>query len=500
MGWGCSCMLRSPRRTISATEREMENGACNGNDDSARRQPHAAMLATPRMGHLIPLAELAKRLVARHGVRTTLLTFASMASATQREFLAALPAGIEWVSLPPVDLSDLPPDTTVETLMSEECVRSVPALTGILARLGETTDLVAFVADLFGADSFDAAHDAGVPRRYLFYPGNLHSLTLSLSLPELDVSIPGEFRDLAEPVRLPGCVPIPGQDIPAPLQDKSNPGYKWMVHHCKRYRDADAILVNSFQAVEPDAAKAMRVPKPGRPPVYTIGPLIKTNAAPRAAPCLDWLDRQPSKSVVFVSFGSGGALPMEQMRELALGLELSGQRFLWVVRSPSGDDGAAVNGNYYDAESKKDPFVYLPEGFVERTKDVGLLVISWAPQTEVLAHHATSAFVTHCGWNSVLESLQHSVPMVAWPLYAEQRLNAVMLADGVGAALRLPESKGKDDIAAVVREVVEGKGRGAVVRANVAELQEAATDGLRHGAAAAALAEVVDKWTAGRSM
>ncbi|KAL5203913.1 hypothetical protein ABZP36_008784 [Zizania latifolia] len=477
----------------------MENGACNGNGGMARRQPHVAMLATPGMGHLIPLAELAKRLVARHGVRTTLLMFASMASATQREFLAALPAGIEWVSLPPVNLSDLPPDAAIETLMSEECVRSVPALTGILARLRETTGLVAFVADLFGADSFDAARDAGVPRRYLFYPGNLHSLTLILNLPELDVSIPGEFRDLPEHVRLPGCVPIPGLDILAPLQDKSNPCYKWMVHHGKRYRDAEAILVNSFQAVEPDAAKAMRLPKPGLPPVYTIGPLIKTNAVPRAA-CLDWLDRQPSKSVIFVSFGSGGALPTEQMRELALGLELSGQRFLWVVRSPSGDDGA-VNANYYDAESKKDPFAYLPEGFIERTKDMGLLVSSWAPQTEVLAHHATSGFLTHCGWNSVLESLLHGVPMVAWPLYAEQRQNAVMLADGVGAALRLPESKGKDYIAAVVREVVEGAGRGAVVRANVAELREAATDGLRHGgAAAAALAEVVDKWTAGRSM
>jgi hypothetical protein len=68
------------------------------------------------------------------------------------------------------------------------------------------------------------------------------------------------------------------------------------------------------------------------------------------------------------------------MHELALGLELSGQRFLWVVRSPS--DEGTLSDNYYDAESKKDPFAYLPEGFLERTKDVGLLVPSWAPQTD----------------------------------------------------------------------------------------------------------------------
>uniref|UniRef100_A0ACD5ZMS1 Uncharacterized protein n=1 Tax=Avena sativa TaxID=4498 RepID=A0ACD5ZMS1_AVESA len=373
---------------------EKANGVCNGTVEESRRPPHVAMLVTPGMGHLIPLAELAKRLAARHGVTATLITFASTASATQRAFLATLPPSISAVSLPPVDLSDLAPEAAIETLMSEECVRLVPALTGILSGLRETTRLVAFVADLFGADSFDAAVAAGVPRRYLFFPTNLHGLTLILHLPGLDVSLPGEFRDLAEPVRLPGCVPIPGTDILSPLQDKSNPSYRWMVHHGKRYCDADAILVNSFDDVEPDAIAALRLPEPGRPPVYNIGPLTQTNAAstgpPRAA-CLEWLDRQPPKSVIFVSFGSGGSLPREQMHELALGLEQSGQRFLWVVRSPS--DEGAVNANYYDAESKKDPLAYLPEGFLERTKDMGLVVPSWAPQIKVLAHEATGGFL-----------------------------------------------------------------------------------------------------------
>ncbi|XP_062197881.1 hydroquinone glucosyltransferase-like [Phragmites australis] len=478
----------------------MENGSCcNGNGSAAAgRPPHVAMLVTPGMGHLIPLAELAKRLASRHGATATLITFASTASATQRAFLASLPPAVASLSLPPVDLSDLPRGAAIETLMSEECARSVPALTDILVRLKKTTRLVAFVADLFGADSFDAARDAGVARRYLFLPTNLHGLTLILHLPDLDVSIPGEFRDLAEPLRLPGCVPIPGPDILMPLQDKSNPCYKWMVHHGAKYREADAILVNSFDAVEPEPAKILRQTEPGRPVVYPIGPLIQTDStasSPRAA-CLEWLDRQPAKSVIFVSFGSGGSLPTEQMRELALGLELSGQRFLWVVRSPS--DEGAVNDNYYDAESKKDPFAYLPEGFVERTKDVGFLVPSWAPQTKVLAHEATGGFLTHCGWNSVLESLVHGVPMVAWPLYAEQKQNAVMLSEGVGAAIRVPEAKGREKIASVVKEVMEGEGKGATVRAKVVDLQKAAAEGLRDGgAAAAALAEVVGKWTEG---
>ncbi|VAH71674.1 unnamed protein product [Triticum turgidum subsp. durum] len=434
----------------------MEPNGISGGTAEARRPPHVAMLVTPGMGHLIPLAELAKRLAARHGVEATLITFASTASATQRAFLASLPPAISSLSLPPVDLSDLPPDASIEMLMSEECARLVPALTEALSRLMETTRLVAYFADLFGADSFDAAVAAGVPRRYLFFPGNLQGLTLILHLPELDVSMPGEFRDLAEPVRLPGCVPIPGVDILSPLQDKSSPSYR-------------------------------------------IGPIIRTDAAPVAtdaprAACLDWLDRQPPKSVIFVSFGSGGSLPTEQMHELALGLELSGQRFLWVVRSPS--DEGAVNANYYDAESKKDPLAYLPAGFVERTKDAGLLVPSWAPQTEVLAHEATGCFLVHCGWNSVLESLAHGVPMVAWPLFAEQRQNAVMLSEGVGAAVRVPATKRKEEIAAAVREVMAGQAKGAEVRAKVATLQKAAIEGLLEGGAAtAALDEVANKWT-----
>ncbi|KAF8694297.1 hypothetical protein HU200_038438 [Digitaria exilis] len=465
--------------------------------------PHVAMLATPGMGHLIPLAELAKRLAARHAVTTTLLTFASTASATQRAFLASLPPSISPVTLPPVHLSDLPPDALIETRMSVECTRSLPALTAILAEL--TPRPAAFVTDLFGMDAFDSARRAGVERRCLFFPGSIHSLTLFLHLPELSAATPGEFRDLAEPVRLPGCVPIPGVDMLSPLQERSSPAYAVMVHLAERFVEADAFLVNSFDAVEPEAAAALRHPKPGRPPVYPIGPLIVTAASnklrdasnkPTRDPCLEWLDRQPARSVIFVSFGSGGALPQEEMRELALGLELSGQRFLWVVRSPSKE--GSVSANYYDAESKSDPLGYLPEGFVERTKGVGLVVPSWAPQIEVLAHEATGGFLTHCGWNSTLESHVHGVPMVAWPLYAEQRLNAVMLTEGIGAAIRLPETKEKVTIAAVVRDVMVGERKGALVRAKVAELQKAVEEGLREGGAAtAALDGVVENWVGG---
>ncbi|KAK4425088.1 UDP-glycosyltransferase 72B3 [Sesamum alatum] len=91
----------------------------------------------------------------------------------------------------------------------------------------------------------------------------------------------------------------------------------------------------------------------------------------------------------------GGTLSVEQFKELALGLEMSGQRFLWVVRTPQENAADA----YLNTQTiVKDPLDFLPEGFLERTKGRGLVVLSWAPQIQVLSHGSIGGFVTHCGW------------------------------------------------------------------------------------------------------
>ena len=64
----------------------------------------------------------------------------------------------------------------------------------------------------------------------------------------------------------------------------------------------------------------------------------------------------------------------------------------------------------------------LPEGFLDRTMSIGK-VIGWAQQVAVLTHSAIGGFVSHCGWNSILESIWYGVPVATWPLYAEQQLN-----------------------------------------------------------------------------
>ncbi|RZS11174.1 hypothetical protein BHM03_00042490 [Ensete ventricosum] len=473
----------------------MENG--NGTAAACLRRPHVAMLPTPGIGHLMPLAELAKLLVDRHGFSITIITLAVSASKAQAALLSSLPPDISSLALAPVPLHDLPPDAHIETTMSIAIVRSLLDLRDALSRLRSSTNLVAFVTDLFGTDAFPVARELGVPP-YLFFPSNLLTLSLFLHLPELDATTTCEYRDLPEPLRLPGCVPIPGPDLLHPLQDRSNEANRWTVHHGRRYREAEGILVNSFEAMEPEAAKILRQHEPGRPPVYLVGPLTKSRTAKAdgGLECMRWLDQQPPGSVLFVSFGSGGTLSTAQMAELAMGLELSGQRFLWVVRSPSdcGDSSDA----YFTVQSKEDPFRFLPTGFVERTREVGLLVPSWAPQVAVLNHAATGGFLSHCGWNSTVESVQAGVAMVAWPLFAEQRQNAVLLAEGARIALRLRAAEGglvpREEVGRVVRELMEGD-KGKVARRRVAELREAAARGLEEGGLAyEALDEVANKW------
>ncbi|XP_042488199.1 anthocyanidin 3-O-glucosyltransferase 5-like [Macadamia integrifolia] len=120
-------------------------------------------------------------------------------------------------------------------------------------------------------------------------------------------------------------------------------------------------------------------------PVYPVGPIVRSSGLPcdkSHADCLAWLVEQPVESVIYVSFGSGGTLSEEQLTELAFGLELSGKRFLWVVRPPAGKDGALFNaGGGGDGLSR-----YLRDGFLNRTQEVGLVVPMWAPQLVVLSH------------------------------------------------------------------------------------------------------------------
>ncbi|EAY85163.1 hypothetical protein OsI_06519 [Oryza sativa Indica Group] len=466
------------------------------------QRPHVVLLASPGAGHLIPLAELARRLADHHGVAPTLVTFADLDNLDARSaVLSSLPASVATATLPAVPLDDLPADAGLERTLFEVVHRSLPHLRVLLRSIGSTA---ALVPDFFCAAALSVADEVGVPG-YVFFPTSITALCLMRRTVELhdDFAAAGEQRALPDPLELPGGVSLRTAEFPEAFRDSTAPVYGQLVETGRQYRGAAGFLANSFYELEPAAVEDSKkaAEKGTFPPAYPVGPFVRSSSdEPGESACLEWLDLQPAGSVVFVSFGSAGVLSVEQTRELAAGLELSGHRFLWVVRMPSLDgDSFALSGGHDD-----DPLAWLPDGFLERTRGRGLAVAAWAPQVRVLSHPATAAFVSHCGWNSTLESVAAGVPMIAWPLHSEQRMNAVVLEESVGMALR-PRAREEDvggavvrrgEIAAAVKEVMEGE-KGHGVRRRARELQQAAGQVWSpEGSSRRALEVVAGKWMA----
>ncbi|XP_043718043.1 hydroquinone glucosyltransferase-like [Telopea speciosissima] len=448
------------------------------------------------MGHLIPLVEFAKQFVLLHdfNITFTIPTIEGSPTNAQKEILDSLPKCIDTIFLSPVSLDDLSKDTKVKTRIYRTILLSVPSLHEALKLLTSTNPIAALVVDLFGTDAFDVARQFNLPS-YIFFPSTAMVLSLFLHLPELHELNSCEYRELPEPMKLPGCVPIHGKDLMDSLQDRQSKVYTWTLYHSRHFKLADGILLNSLMEMEADTIKALKESgDPSVPPIYPIGPLTQDGSKDNGADisgCLRWLNNQPIGSVVFVSFGSGGALPWEQLNELALGLELSGQRFLWVVKSP--------NATYLGAQSTgEDPLTFLPKGFLEWTKGRGLVVPSWAPQIQVLNHVSTGGFVAHCGWNSTLESVVHGVPLIAWPLHVEQKMNAVSLVEDLKVALRPKVEKnrivGRVEVARVVKCLLEGD-EGKRIQKQMRKLKDTATNVLsEEGSSRRSLSEVAHRW------
>jgi hypothetical protein len=86
--------------------------------------------------------------------------------------------------------------------------------------------------------------------------------------------------------------------------------------------------------------------------------------------------------------------------------------------------------------------LFLPSQFhyVFNSSGKGLIIRGWAPQVLILDHEAVGGFVTHCGWNSALEGISAGLPMVTWPVFAEQFYNEKLITDvlkiGVGVGVQ----------------------------------------------------------------
>ncbi|XP_075643555.1 hydroquinone glucosyltransferase-like [Castanea sativa] len=458
------------------------------------QKPHIGILPSPGMGHLIPLVEFAKLLVHHHDFNITcIIPVLGSPSKAMKAVLHALPTTIDHVFLPPVILEEEEmkgPRFEVQTILT--LTRSLPPLRDVL----KSTRFSAFVVDPFGIDALDIAKELNISP-YIFFPTNAFALSLIFHLPKLDETVSCEYRDLPEPLKLPGCIPIHGRDLAEPFQDRTSESYKMFLRIAKRFRLAEGIIVNTFMGLEGSAIKALLEEEAKNLPLYPVGPIQSGSSNQvEESDCLRWLGNQPHGSVLFVCFGSGGTLSYDQTNELALGLELSGQKFLWVVRTPNNESADAAYLS--DQTLYNNPLAFLPKGFVERTEGQGLAVPSWAPQAQVLSHGSTGGFLTHCGWNSSLESIMQGIPLIAWPLYAEQKMNAVLLAEDLKVALRPKTNKNglidREEIAKVVKGLMDGE-EGKKVRNRMKDIKIAAEKALNvDGSSTKTLSKLASKW------
>lgn len=218
---------------------------------------------------------------------------------------------------PPADA--LPPLASVRARLVHAIVSNVPRARQLIQSLATSSPIVALVVDARFKSASGIAAELGVPV-YMYFPSMLTTLSLIRHFLELNAMITGEFRDLTEAIRLPGCMPLMAADLPSPmLADRSSKVYIKFLHGAKEYGKVDGFLVNSFPELEPEVVNSISGVDQS---VHAIGPVVWTRpvVADKDHECMRWLHRQPPRSVVYVSLGSVGTLAWQQTAELALGL------------------------------------------------------------------------------------------------------------------------------------------------------------------------------------
>jgi len=444
-------------------------------------------------GHVGPMTQLAKVFL-HHGYDVTMVLLEppvkSIASSSGFiEGLAAANPSITFHLLPPVPPPDFASATKHSFLFMMELLGQYNDKLESFLRSIPRERLHSLVIDMFCTDAIDVAAKVGVPV-YTFFAASAGALSVLTQTAALLAGRKTGLKELGDtPIEFLGVPPMPASHILRDmLEDPEDEVCKAMAEIWKRNTDTRGVLINTFYSLESPALQAFSDPLcvPGKvlPPVYSIGPLVGEGGTHGGEgerhECLAWLDAQPERSVVFLCWGSKGLLSGEQLKEIAVGLEKSGQRFLWVVRTPAASDPKRL----WETRPEPDLDTLLPEGFLERTRDRGLVIKSWVPQVDVLNNPAIGAFVTHCGWNSTLEAIAAGVPMLCWPLGAEQKINKVLMVEAMGIGLELEGYNTgfikAEEVETKVRLVLESELR-REIRMRAAELKKEAHEALEDG-------------------
>ncbi|MCL7033387.1 hypothetical protein MKW94_017446 [Papaver nudicaule] len=161
-------------------------------------------------------------------------------------------------------------------------------------------------------------------------------------------------------------------------------------------------------------------------------------------------------------------LKQEQIEEVAWALLDCDYNFLWVVRQ---------------TEENKIPSRFRTDISTSPGSEKGL-VITWCPQLEVLSHPALGCFMTHCGWNSTMESLSLGVPMIAFPQWSDQPTNAKCVEDLWKAGIRVKVDEDgisrKKELELCIKEAMEGE-KGMEMKQNANKWKELAVQAVNEG-------------------
>lgn len=388
-------------------------------------RPHFLVLTFPLQGHIAPALRLARRLLA--AAPDALVTFSTTEVAHSRMFPDGARDSDEDGRLELLPFSDgtdagyrgTDPGSFNAYMASFHAAgaRAVGEMVDALAARGRPVTRVVYTLLLPWAA--DVARERGIPSAlYWIQPVAVFAIYYHYCHGHAGV-VTEHRHDPSFQVELPGLAPQAVGDLPSFLTDSTDPSdifhsifttLRDLIETLDKERPRATVLVNTCRELELGALAAV-----GSHDVLPVGPVLPSGDDEPSgifklddAKYMEWLDARPANSVVYVSFGSLAMLAREQLDELLLGLEESGRPYLCVIRKD-------IKAELREAEAEMDGA--LKNG----------IVVEWCDQVKVLSHAAVGCFVTHCGWNSVMESVATGVPMVCVPRMSDQRMNAQLV-------------------------------------------------------------------------
>ncbi|KAF3328509.1 UDP-glycosyltransferase 73C6-like protein [Carex littledalei] len=421
-------------------------------------KPHFVLVPLAAQGHLIPMVDMA-HVLAERGLRISLITTPANAARIKPiiDRVHELELPIQFVELAfPGAKFGLPEGCESMELIPRGFFRNFfdavyflcEPLELFLKSLQSAPNCM--ITDMSNAWTGPVARKLGIPRVIFhgpscFYISAAHNLEVHKVYDHISNSL--EFVRVPDfPVEVqvnkmqtPGFFNFPGfEDIRRMILEEES--------------TSDGIVVNTFDELEKPFIEHYERVIAKR--VWTIGPTCLCNKENNTKSIrgnketvdrnevLTWLDQKDVGSVLYSNFGSAAYSNPFQLIEIASGLEASKRPFILVIKKK---------------EIVPEVEKWLSEGFEERVKDRGLLLTGWAPQMVILSHPAVGGFMTHCGWNSILEAVSMGVPMITWPHFTDQFLNEKLVVDvlkiGISIGVKMPDLG--NDVVMVNRRDVE---------------------------------------------